>query len=205
MTLILCARIGILEFTARAWPLTMVCAYRQSTVRISNSLCVWEPGIVIGKHMYCKPIYIYILVWSTYVCLWHHVVSGLTLHPPCHQGQSVLRRRKALCGKCIRRISCYLFCLPVCVCKCVITIVRECYESNFGGQWFNTDFLRFGVLRHLKCFVFMVIINAGNFAASYWVSHHWFCVATADALANMVSGHQLPQQRIGLFPTDIRC
>ena len=118
MTLTLYGRIGILWFVARAWPLTMVCAYRQGTVMISKSVCVWEPGTVIY-------IYICILVCSTYVCLWRHVVSGSTPHPPCHQGQSVLRRTKALCRKCIRRFSCYLLCLPVWVFKCVITIYSE--------------------------------------------------------------------------------
>ena len=141
MTLTLCGRIGILWFVARAWPLTMVCAYRQGTVLISKSVCVWEPGTVI-----------YILVCSTYVCLWRHVVSGSTPHPPCHQGQSVIRRTKALCRKCIRRISCYLFCLPVWVCKCIIILFSECYESDFGGQWVNAGFLRYGALRHWKVF-----------------------------------------------------
>ena len=144
MTLIIYGRIGILWFVARAWPLTMVCAYRQGNVMIRKSVCVWEPGTVI-----------YILVCSTYVCLWRHMVSGSTPHPPCHQGQSVLRRTKALCRKCIW----------VWVCKCIIVLFSECYESAFVVNELTRVFYDTAHYDIRKCFIFMVIIDILNFAA----------------------------------------
>ena len=152
MTLTLCGRIGILWFVARVWPLTLVCAYRQGTVMISKSVCVWEPGTVI-----------YILVCSMYAfdATWsqarHHTRradrASLYFAGQRHYVVSVLGVFHVVCFVCQFGFANALLFSSASVMNQTL-VVNELTRVFYDAAHYDIG----------KCFVLMVIITILHFA-----------------------------------------
>ena len=155
MTLTLCGRIGILWFVARAWPLTMVCAYRQGTVMISKSVCVWEPGTVIYIYWFAVPMYAFDATWSQARHHTHRATrASLSFAGQRHYVVSVLGVFHVICFVCQFGFANALLFYSASVMNQTLVV------NELTRVFYDTAHYDIG-----KCFIFTVIINVVNFAA----------------------------------------
>ena len=153
MTLTLCGRIGILWFVARAWPLTLVCAHRQTSDDKQEN--VFENLVQWYIYWFAVPMYAFDATWSQARHHTHRATrASLSFAGQRHYVVSVLGVFHVICFVCQFGFANALLFYSASVLNQTLVV------NELTRVFYDTAHYDIG-----KCVFFMVIINVVNFAA----------------------------------------